>query len=206
MKSSKITQRIAALLLLLLFMITANGQTKHKSNSSLLALETLNLITFINTLNAHPNDFYKGEMTLTDGTILIGYFSLNNSITDNYVVLHDDGETYHYYCKDEINDVMLYNPNSDSNTVFEFIKDDGKLYRKVYDNNKDVIVYDTANYPFDNTLVDQVIIDVDNQLIETWNFWTSGPKHDLIKYLRDRDNIRYKRNQFKSLDDIFEKL
>ena len=205
MKSSKITQRIAALVLLL-FMITANGQTKHKSNSSLLALETLNLITFFNTLNAHPNDFYKGEMTLTDGTILIGYFSLNNSSTDNYVVLHDDGETYHYYCKDEINDVMLYNPNSDSNTVFEFIKDDGKLYRKVYDNNKNVIVYDTANYPFDNTLVDQVIIDVDNQLIETWNFWTSGPKHDLIKYLRDRDNIRYKRNQFKSLDDIFEKL
>ncbi|MEL0643195.1 hypothetical protein V6251_02300 [Olleya sp. Ti.3.14] len=205
MKSSKITQRIAALVLLL-FMITANGQTKHKSNSSLLALETLNLITFFNTLNAHPNDFYKGEMTLTDGSILIGYFSLNNSSTDNYVVLHDDGETYHYYCKDEINDVMLYNPNSDSNTIFEFIKDDGKLYRKVYDNNKDVIVYDTANYPFDNSLVDQVIIDVDNQLIETWNFWTSGPKHDLIKYLRDRDNIRYKRSQFKSLDDIFEKL
>jgi hypothetical protein len=205
MKSSKITQRIAALILLL-FMITANGQTKHKSNSSLLALETLNLITFFNTLNTYPNDFYKGEMTLNDGSILIGHFSLNNSSTDNYVVLHDDGETYHYYCKDEIKDVMLYNPNSDNNTIFEFIKDDGKLYRKVYDNNKDVIVYDTANYPFDNTLVDQVIIDVDNQLIETWNFWTSGPKHDLIKYLRDRDNIRYKRSQFKSLDDIFEKL
>tara|TARA_R110000751_G_scaffold2470_4_gene13397 strand:+ start:225215 stop:225832 length:618 start_codon:yes stop_codon:yes gene_type:complete len=205
MKSSKITQRIAALILLL-FMITANGQTRHKSNSSLLALETLNLITFFNTLNTYPNDFYKGEMTLNDGSILIGYFSLNNSSTDNYVVLHDDGETYHYYCKDEINDVMLYNPNSDNNTIFEFIKDDGKLYRKVYDNNKDVIVYDTANYPFDNTLVDQVIIDVDNQLIETWNFWTSGPKHDLIKYLRNRDNIRYKRSQFKSLDDIFEKL
>ncbi|MEQ3664776.1 MULTISPECIES: hypothetical protein [unclassified Olleya] len=205
MKSSKITQRIAALILLL-FMITANGQTRHKSNSSLLALETLNLITFFNTLNTYPNDFYKGELTLNDGSILIGYFSLNNSSTDNYVVLHDDGETYHYYCKDEINDVMLYNPNSDSNTIFEFIKDDGKLYRKVYDNNKDVIVYDTANYPFDNTLIDQVIIDVDNQLIETWNFWTSGPKHDLIKYLRDRDNIRYKRSQFKSLDDIFEKL
>ena len=205
MKSSKITQRIAALILLL-FMITANGQTRHKSNSSLLALETLNLITFFNTLNTYPNDFYKGEMTLNNGSILIGYFSLNNSSTDNYVVLHDDGETYHYYCKDEIKDVMLYNPNSDNNTIFEFIKDDGKLYRKVYDNNKDVIVYDTANYPFDNTLVDQVILDVDNQLIETWNFWTSGPKHDLIKYLRDRDNIRYKRSQFKSLDDIFEKL
>jgi len=205
MKSSKITQRIAAFVLLL-FMITANGQTKHKSNSSVIALETLNLITFISTLNDYPNDFYQGEMTLNDGSIIIGYFSLNNSIADNYVVLHDDGETYNYYCKDEINDVMLYNPNSDANTMFNFIKDDGKLYRKVFDNNIDVIVYDTANYPFDNKLVNEVIIDVNNQLIETWNFWTSGPKHDLIKYLRERDDVRYKRSDFKTLDDIFRRL
>ncbi|WP_339873676.1 hypothetical protein [Olleya marilimosa] len=205
MKSSKITQRIAAFVLLL-FMITANGQTKHKSNSSVIALETLNLITFFSTLNDYPNDFYQGEMTLNDGSIIIGYFSLNNSIADNYVVLHDDGETYNYYCKDEINDVMLYNPNSDANTMFNFIKDDGKLYRKVFDNNIDVIVYDTANYPFDNKLVNEVIIDVNNQLIETWNFWTSGPKHDLIKYLRERDDVRYKRSDFKTLDDIFRRL
>lgn len=205
MKSSKITQRIAAFVLLL-FMITANGQTKHKSNSSVIALETLNLITFLSTLNDYPNDFYQGEMTLNDGSIIIGYFSLNNSIADNYVVLHDDGETYNYYCKDEINDVMLYNPNSDANTMFNFIKDDGKLYRKVFDNNIDVIVYDTANYPFDNKLVNEVIIDVNNQLIETWNFWTSGPKHDLIKYLRERDDVRYKRSDFKTLDDIFRRL
>jgi len=205
MKSSKITQRIAAFVLLL-FMITANGQTKHKSNSSVIALETLNLITFLSTLNDYPNDFYQGEMTLNDGSIIIGYFSLNNSIADNYVVLHDDGETYNYYCKDEINDVMLYNPNSDANTMFNFIKDDGKLYRKVFDNNMDVIVYDTANYPFDNKLVNEVIIDVNNQLIETWNFWTSGPKHDLIKYLRERDDVRYKRSDFKTLDDIFRRL
>ena len=205
MKSSKITQRIAAFVLLL-FMITANGQTKHKSNSSVIALETLNLITFLSTLNDYPNDFYQGEMTLNDGSIIIGYFSLNNSIADNYIVLHDDGETYNYYCKDEINDVMLYNPNSDANTMFNFIKDDGKLYRKVFDNNIDVIVYDTANYPFDNKLVNEVIIDVNNQLIETWNFWTSGPKHDLIKYLRERDDVRYKRSDFKTLDDIFRRL
>ncbi|WP_028281906.1 hypothetical protein [Olleya marilimosa] len=205
MKSSKITQRIAAFVLLL-FMITANGQTKHKSNSSVIALETLNLITFLSTLNDYPNDFYQGEMTLNDGSIIIGYFSLNNSIADNYVVLHDDGETYNYYCKDEINDVMLYNPNSDANTMFNFIKDDGKLYRKVFDNNIDVIVYDTANYPFDNKLVNEVIIDVNNQLIETWNFWTSGPKHDLIKYLRERDDVRYKRSDFKTLNDIFRRL
>jgi len=205
MKSSKITQRIAAFVLLL-FMITANGQTKHKSNSSVIALETLNLITFLSTLNDYPNDFYQGEMTLNDGSIIIGYFSLNNSIADNYVVLHDNGETYNYYCKDEINDVMLYNPNSDANTMFNFIKDDGKLYRKVFDNNMDVIVYDTANYPFDNKLVNEVIIDVNNQLIETWNFWTSGPKHDLIKYLRERDDVRYKRSDFKTLDDIFRRL
>lgn len=205
MKSSKITQRIAAFVLLL-FMITANGQTKHKSNSSVIALETLNLITFFSTLNDYPNDFYQGEITLNDGSIIIGYFSLNNSIADNYVVLHDDGETYNYYCKDEINDVMLYNPNSDANTMFNFIKDDGKLYRKVFDNNIDVIVYDTANYPFDNKLVNEVIIDVNNQLIETWNFWTSGPKHDLIKYLRERDDVRYKRSDFKTLDDIFRRL
>ncbi|MFQ3239769.1 MAG: hypothetical protein ACI9NI_002082 [Olleya marilimosa] len=205
MKSSKITQRIAAFVLLL-FMITANGQTKHKSNSSVIALETLNLITFLSTLNDYPNDFYQGEMTLNDGSIIIGYFSLNNSIADNYIVLHDDGETYNYYCKDEINDVMLYNPNSDANTMFNFIKDDGKLYRKVFDNNIDVIVYDTANYPFDNKLVNEVIIDVNNQLIETWNFWTSGPKHDLIKYLRERDDVRYKRSDFKTLNDIFRRL
>ena len=108
MKSSKITQRIAAFVLLL-FMITANGQTKHKSNSSVIALETLNLITFFSTLNDYPNDFYQGEMTLNDGSIIIGYFSLNNSIADNYVVLHDDGETYNYYCK---NFLYIYKSHS----------------------------------------------------------------------------------------------
>lgn len=199
---SKITTLNFSVLFLLVFALPIQAQ----DNSNGLDLITMNLVGILDD-NSGPNTFYEGEMTLKTGETITGYFSLNNPQKKDYVVLfeNEDASKQQYYCSDEFKEVKLYNDEA-TFTKFDFIKEDGKLYRQVYNNENNVIVYDTATSPFEGKLLAEVIINLNDDLINTWSFWSSGPKHDLIRYIRKRDGVRYKRSEFKSLEDIFERL
>ena len=55
-------------------------------------------------------------------------------------------------------------------------------------------------------LVGRVFIKENNILTDTFNFWSSGEKKDIINYINERDETKYKRGDFKSLDELFSKL
>jgi len=203
MKSKTLTQLVAAFLL---FFVTTSAIAQKDSNA--IALETLNLINLLASIDDGPNEAYEGEMTLKNGEIITGMFSLNNPDGDDYVVIHytpNDCDSYYY--TDIIDNVVFYDTDqTNSETIFKSENNSNYLLREVYNNGDDIIVYDSAISPLNNKLCGNVYIKKEEQLIDTWHFWSSGPKHDLIRYVRNKDGIRYKRKEFKSLDDLFEKI
>lgn len=196
-------------LLFLSFSTPTIGQNKSNSNAE--TLEALNLILLFNHLsndfNNRTNKPYLGEMRLKNGDLIEGYLSLNNPVGDNYVVINFTENDSKIYPVDTIDEVKLYKTdNTTADTVFKTIQNEKALLREVYNNNNDVAIYDTAISPFNNELSGSVYIKENDDLINTWFFWTSGPKHDLLRYIRNKDGIRYKRKDFKSLDDLFQKV
>ncbi|QRM90002.1 hypothetical protein FG167_12435 [Lacinutrix sp. WUR7] len=200
---------VLLVLLFLSFSTPTIGQNKSKSNAE--SIEALSLVLLFNNLNNDLNNRrnkpYLGEMTLKNGDFIEGYLSLNNPVGDNYVVIYYTENDSKIYPVDTIDEVKLYKTdNTNADTVFKTIENEKALLREVYNNNGDVAVYDTAISPFNNKLSGSVYVKENDALINTWFFWTSGPKHDLLRYIRNKDGVRYKRKDFESLDDLLQKV
>ena len=168
-------------------------------------LNYINLQTIIfNNLNDETS-FYEGEVNLKNNTSLTGLISINHKRNGKYITIIKNNDECHYISNQEIYNVSLLNKDNKSETQTSFlqINEDGKLYRLVYQNNDGTSVYDTSTKPFNNLLIGEVIVKENNELYFIFDFWTSGPKKDLINYINERDGKAYKRRHFKSLDTLF---
>lgn len=174
---------------------------------SLYAQQNLNDINvqtvLFNTLNDQNINFFNGKISLNDNTTLTGEISLNHKHNGVYTTILKSGDLCKYIPNNMISTVIL----NENKTTFIAINNSIKLYREVFKNTtKNIVVYDTSEAPFNGALIAEVFVKENDQVTNTFDFWTSGPKQDLINYLRKRDRVQYKRKDFNSLQDIFETL
>lgn len=156
-------------------------------------------------MNDDDDPFFEGNIELKNGDVLYGKVSINKSIYGNYMAIYNSDSETRYIPNHTIAQVFLKNKRGEA-TKFIAINDDGKLYRSVFSNTSNTTIYDTSKKPFDNRLVGEVIIESNGVYESIFNFWSSGPKQDLINYLKKRDGIAYKRRDFKSIQQLFAAL
>jgi hypothetical protein len=193
------------LLLSLLFITTSKAQDFDALNASLLLLNiSNNNCDCGNNLNTN-RPFYDGKIILNNSTILEGKISVNQSFKSKMITIFNSADNYEPIDNKLIKEVVLL---STENKVTKFfnLNNDERLYRLVHQKDTLVSVYDSSNKLQDNSLIGRILIIENNTLTDTWNFWSSGPKKDLINYLNDRDDTTFKRRDFKCLDELFAKF
>ena len=195
---SKIIQKSCIALFLISTVTIANAQDVD------LALVNLQIALD----NQNNVDFYDGQVQLKNNETYQGRISLNHFNGDQYAVLLRTNDGCTHISNEEINSVTLFGNDRYKTTETQFVSLEGhdKLFRILYKKDDGIAVYDSIEKPFDNSIMNDVYILEDNELVSIFNFWSSGPKKDIINYLNERDNSNYKRRDFKSLDDLFAKL
>jgi len=159
--------------------------------------------------NSNETYFYDGTINLKDNSTIEGRISLNNKRYGEYFTIVKTKDSCIFVPNTNVNSVVLYetNKNTTVETKFEALNDDDKLYRQIFHNDKkNVTIYDSSKKPYRNQLGYGVFVKENELLTYTHNFWSSGPKKDLINYLNKRDKTKYRRRDFKSLDALFEKI
>jgi len=189
---------------LLLFLSTPIHAQKD-SNAS--ALEALNLINTLNLTNNSTN-FYEGEVHLKNNESFKGLISINKIQNGEYSTLINLEDGCKYVPNKNIKNVVLFGKSKDqqNETVFVMLQNKRKLYRELYTKDSKNGIYDLLEKPFDWKIMSDVLIMEDNALTSVYNFWSSGPKKDIINYINKRDNKKYKRRDFKSLEKLFAAL
>jgi hypothetical protein len=204
---SKLLPKIAYISVLFLLISSLHSQNKTLDlvNDNALLLTSLNNgCDCCNTLNINT-PFFEGKIILKDSTILIGKISINQLYQNNLIAILNVDNDYRAIDNKTIKEVVLLSPEH-KETKFFNLNIDERLYRLVYQKHTIVSVYDASNKLQDNSLIGRLLVKENNMLTDTWNFWSSGPKNDLINYMNDRDNTNFKRRNFKSLDQIFAAL
>jgi hypothetical protein len=169
------------------------------------------MINLVN-LQLQNNDdvyFYEGKINLKDNNSIDGSISINNKRYGKYLTIVRTKDSCIFIPNTKINSVILYenNKNTTVETKFEALNNDNKLYRQVFHNDKkNITIYDSSKKPYRNRLGYGVYVKENGLTTYTYNFWSSGPKKDLINYLNKRDKTKYKRRDFKSIDDLFQKI
>ncbi|WP_418636708.1 hypothetical protein [Winogradskyella sp.] len=208
-----ISKKLHSLLILFLLVISSpnlKAQNLELINTSLQLLNSVNSncnCDCIHTLDInHP--FFEGKITLKDSTVLVGKISVNQYYQNRLITIFNNNDQYEPIDNEIIKDVNLRHDENQitKETKFQNISEDNRLYRLVHQKDSSISVYDSSDNPQENSLVGKVYVKENNSITDTWNFWTSGPKKDLINYLNDRDGTNYKRRDFKALDDLFAML
>ena len=171
-------------------------------------LEMLNIVN-MQLQNADELHFFKGKIELKNNTTITGNIGINAKRYGKYYTVVRTKDSCNYILNEEINAVYLYETQKGvaTETKFEALEEGNKLYRRIFHNEKrNVTVYDTSVVPFRNRLAYGVFVKDKGVLTYTHNFWTSGPKKDLINYINKRDKTKYKRRDFKTLQDLFAKV
>ncbi|MBU2927073.1 hypothetical protein [Winogradskyella psychrotolerans] len=152
--------------------------------------------------------FYEGKIILKDSTVYTGKIAVNQPFENKMITILNIDKNYAPIDNALIKEVHLEHTENKNLTETKFINlnSDERLYRLIYQNESLVTVYDSSNKLLDDLLVGRIIIKENNTLTDTWSFWSSGPKKDLINYINERDFTNFKRRNFKSLNDIFAKL
>ncbi len=184
-------------LLFLIFSVNLNAQKND---------DIVNFLTIYNNYlynNDNYNPFFEGAINFKNGKSVKGKISLNYLENDKYSAILKQDDNWKIIPNSEIENVVLHD-NDNSETKFSAINDDGILYRQVYKKNNENFIYDSSNKPLENNLIAPVWIKKKDSLINTFDFWTWGPKKDLINYLSKRDGKEYKSRDFKSLKELYE--
>lgn len=184
-------------LLFLIFSVNLNAQKND---------DIVNFLTVYNNYlynNDNYNPFFEGVINFKNGKSVKGKISLNYFENDKYSAILKQDDNWKIIPNSEIENVVLHD-NDNSETKFSAINDDGILYRQVYKKNNENFIYDSSNKPLENSLIAPVWIKKKDSLINTFDFWTWGPKKDLINYLSERDGKKYKSRDFKSLKELYE--
>lgn len=143
---------------------------------------------------------YSGSIILKSQNTLTGMISINYRMKENFSALFDDGVQKVKVPNESIEKVFLADSN---NNLSEFESIDGSklLYRILYSGK--MKIYDSSSKPQNGSLVSGIFIKENDQIHSLFNFWSSGPKQDLINYINKRDNEHFKRRDFKTTDEIF---
>ncbi|WP_298903895.1 hypothetical protein [uncultured Psychroserpens sp.] len=170
----------------------------------LLGLETIQF----STINNDDVYYYTGQIRLKDQQTFNGLISINHKRYKDYTTILKTKDKCVYIPNENIDTVILYkDDNRDyTETTFVSIKGHDKLFREIYKKDNSTIVYDLLKKPFDGKIMNDIYIKENGKLVSIFNFWSSGPKKDLINYINKRDTKTYKRRDFKSLKDLFAKL
>ncbi|WP_298511719.1 hypothetical protein [uncultured Kordia sp.] len=169
-------------------------------------------ILAVTTQQLQNNDemyFYNGRIHLKDNTVLEGRVSINDRRYGEHFTVVRMKDSCKYIPNTKINAVIMYEEKDDViiETKFEALDHGDKLYREIfYNEKKNITVYDSFERPFKNHLGYGVFVKENGVITNTYDFWTSGPKKDLINYINKRDKTKYKRRDFKTLQDLFDKL
>ncbi|WP_299116742.1 hypothetical protein [uncultured Winogradskyella sp.] len=194
---SKIFQKSSVLLCFILAFTTLNAQELD-----------LNLVNLTIIQNSNDYSFYNGEVHLKTNETLKGRISLNHINDNQYAVLLKTDQGHTYISNEDVNSVILFNNGKHQISETKFVAFDGygKLFRELYKKDDETAIYDSMEKPFDNRIMSGVYVLEDNNLMSIYNFWSSGPKKDIINYINDRDSSNYKRKDFESLNDLFSML
>lgn len=147
--------------------------------------------------------FYDGQLILSNNDTISGSISLNHFKKDGYVTKFEDDKGLRPIFNKDISQVILTHTDKNGNTtqtLFLKLDDSLKFYRVLKEGS--VTVFDSSVRPYNGNLVASVLIKSDEEIIDTFNFWSSGPKQDLINYLNEREGTSCKRRDFKSVDEI----
>ncbi len=199
---------LLALLLFTSFYFSLKAQNSDLISASLTLLNSVNNdCDCCHTLNMNQ-PFYEGKIILKDSTVYIGKINVNQPFENKMITILNIDNNYTPIDNALIKEVHLEHTENKNLTETKFINlnSDERLYRLIYQNESLVTVYDSSNKLLDDLLVGRIIIKENNTLIDTWNFWSSGPKKDLINYINERDFTNFKQRNFKSLNDLFAKL
>jgi len=145
-------------------------------------------------------DYFPGKIVLKSNDTLKGSISLNYMTKDDFVALFDDGIKEIKIPNEDIMKVVLEDKNK-SITEFESIDNSKLLYRILYLGKAKI--YDSSSKPQNGSLVSGVFIVENNKAHDLFDFWSSGPKQDLISYINKRDKMNFKKKDFKNVDEIF---
>ncbi|NRR92587.1 hypothetical protein HSX10_13520 [Winogradskyella undariae] len=208
-----ISKKIHSFLLIFLLIVYSHNikaQNLELINASLQLLNSINNSSNCEcsqTLNI-DRPLYDGKIILKDSTILTGRISVNHHFDNKMITVLNENYAYKLIDNEMIKEVEIINHENEITVETKFINlnKDEKLYRLVYQKNSKISIYDSSDSPQNNSLVGKVFVKENNIITDTWNFWTSGPKKDLINYLNDREGTNYKIRDFKSLNDLFVKL
>jgi|GEM_PF-3574418 len=151
-------------------------------------------------IQPEEEQYYPGKIILKSKDTLIGMVSLNYRIKENFSALFDDGIQAIKIPNESIGKIVLADKHN-SLTEFESIDNSKLLYRVLYSGK--MKIYDSSSRPQNGSLVSGVFIKEDDRVQNLFNFWSSGPKQDLIDYINKRDNEHFKRRDFKTTDEIF---
>ncbi|EPR74377.1 hypothetical protein ADIWIN_0478 [Winogradskyella psychrotolerans RS-3] len=154
------------------------------------------------------HDFYDGEITMKNNETINGFVSLNHIDNQHYAVILSTDDGCIYIPNEDVSSVTLFNAHKGETTATKFVAIEGydKLFRELYIKDEDSAIYDLIEAPYDSKIINDVYIKENNTLVSIDDFWTSGPKKDLINYINKRDNTDFKRKDFKSLNTLFAKL
>ena len=208
-----ISKKIPTVLFLFSLVISSShlkAQNLELMNASLQLLNSVNSscnCDCTETLNIN-SPFFEGQLILKDETVYNGKISINQPYQNKLITILNLDNNYVPIDNDLIKDVIFRRTENENETETKFtnLNSDDRLYRLIFQNESLVRVYDSSNELLDNSLAGRIIIEENNIITDTWNFWSSSPKKDVINYLNNRDNTNYKRRDFESLNDLFAKL
>ncbi len=147
------------------------------------------------------NNFYQGEVILNNKTVVKGLVSINHRQKQQLVTIVKSTDNISYIPNSEIELVTISKSNNNNRTEnsFEKIDTSGKLYRIVGNGKRKI--YDESSKPTTN-LVGEVFIKDGLNIISLYNFWSSGPKQDLVNYINKRDNKDFTKRDFNTIDEL----
>lgn len=147
--------------------------------------------------------FHKGEIIMNDMTVIKGLVNINYRQKKKLVTVVKSEDKISYIPNSEILLVTISSKNNDNllENSFEKIEVNGKLYRIVGNGKRKI--YDESSKPTTN-LVGEIFVKEESNLESLYNFWSSGPKQDLINYINKRDNKDFRKKDFNNIDELID--
>ena len=188
-------------LILLVFAVHIPNAHAQDNEAVMLGFQTV----MLNSLEDNTVHYYEGQVHLKDNRVLSGSISLNHVHNSKYSVLLRQNEGCTFITNEDIETVVLFQNVKDQQAETRFVAIDGKdkLFREIFKKDDDNAIYDSLEKPFDGRIMSGIYIKDNGNLTSIYNFWSSGPKKDLINYINERDDKKYKRRDFKSLEELF---
>jgi len=197
-----ISKKLFRYLFTLLFILSASNIKAQQHEVDLLGLQTIQF-------NSDDNfAFFDGEIHLKNNETLKGRISLNHLHNNIYSTSIRTKDGCSYIPNTTIDNVVLYKNERYKQVETRFIPIEGysKLFREVFKKDNKTAIYDLLEKPFDGKILSGVYVKENDTMEYVYNFWSSGPKKDLINYINKRDNKAYKRRDFKTLESLFAAL